>query len=195
MEVLLNVFKIIRMYNSQSMILLFDFPLCFFIIYLTFMHQSHTDCGYKFTRYYYIIHMWYLCFYKDLLHFTCLHCNYMHFFLIFHALSFTFSKFLPLTWTNMVILGIWNSFVFKFDLHCKNFFFKIFNPKFFKKKQFYLISFILQLNFFLPLEAFYIRLKPIIKPGACLIVPMNWMKSKREGVSRLCLLHSPVLTM
>ena len=50
MEDLLNVFKIIRMYNSQSMILLFDFPLCFFIIYLTFMHQSHTDCGYKFTH-------------------------------------------------------------------------------------------------------------------------------------------------
>ena len=36
MEVLLNVFRIIKMYNNQSVILLIDFPLCLFIIYLTF---------------------------------------------------------------------------------------------------------------------------------------------------------------
>ena len=78
------------MYNNQSVMLLIGFSYIS-LSFITFKYQRHTDCGYEFTEYYYMLYVIFM-FLQYLLHFTCL---YMHSILlyIFHALFFGFSNF------------------------------------------------------------------------------------------------------
>ena len=83
------------MYNNQSVILLIGFSYTS-LSFITFKYQRHTDCGYEFTEYYYILYVIFMflhCF-TSLASICTLYFSIfsMPYFLVFQILIIKFNK-------------------------------------------------------------------------------------------------------